>query len=216
VHHPCHAFTNLEARLGNSNPIYFHVKQVARSWRVPHVISSSHRFWGATNKPSLTWFWGTNQEIVAVILMPKSLNRSYQFWDKNRKTLHHRFYDQIRKNRLSGFDAKLLTHCPSHFKAKPLTNRPSGFESKPLTTRRPWFWDSTKKNTLLISMCMIQTAHDVTRPPDRPTTEYPICATIPGHLHQVSYFYHDPRRCLPSRTCHLHTTRQANAILHTK
>jgi hypothetical protein len=35
-------------------------------------------------------------------------------------------------------------------------------------------------------------------------------------LHWVSYSYHDPRRCTSCRTYHLHTTRQANAILRTK
>jgi hypothetical protein len=39
--------------------------------------------------------------------------------------------------------------------------------------------------------------------------------TIIGPLHQVSYSCYDHRRCPPCRTCHLHTTRQANAILHT-
>jgi hypothetical protein len=62
----------------------------------------------------------------------------------------------------------------------------------------------------------VQTAHGATRPLDRPTTEYPICAIIPDHLHQVSYSYHDPHRCTPCRICHLHTTRQANTILQMK
>jgi heterodisulfide reductase subunit B len=35
-------------------------------------------------------------------------------------------------------------------------------------------------------------------------------------LHQGSYFWHDPRRYTPCRTCHLHTTRQANTILQMK
>jgi hypothetical protein len=41
----------------------------------------------------------------------------------------------------------------------------------------------------------VQTAHGATRPLDCPATEYPTCVTIPGPLHQVSYSYHDPRRC---------------------
>jgi hypothetical protein len=63
---------------------------------------------------------------------------------------------------------------------------------------------------------MVQTAHDATRPLDRPTTEYSTCVTIPNPLHQVFYSCHDPRRCTPCRTCHLHTTRQANVILQMK
>jgi hypothetical protein len=42
--------------------------------------------------------------------------------------------------------------------------------------RRPWFWGSTKKHALLISMCTVQTAHDITRLPDRSDTKYPIYA----------------------------------------
>jgi hypothetical protein len=33
----------------------------------------------------------------------------------------------------------------------------------------------------------MQIVHGATRPLDRPTTEYPTCATIPDPLHQVSY-----------------------------
>jgi hypothetical protein len=72
------------------------------------------------------------------------------------------------------------------------------------------------KHALLVSTCTVQTAHGATRPLDRPTTEYPTCATIPSSLYQVSYSYHDPRRCMPCRTCHLHSTRQANTILKMK
>jgi hypothetical protein len=72
---------------------------------------------------------------------------------------------------------------------------------------RPWFWGSTKKLTLLISMYMVQTAHDITRPLDRPTIKYPTCATIFGPLHQVSYSCRNPHRCMPCHTCHLYTTR---------
>jgi hypothetical protein len=61
----------------------------------------------------------------------------------------------------------------------------------------------------------VQTAHGTTRPLNRPTTEYPVCATIPGALHQVSYSCHDPRCCMLCHTFHLHSTRQANTILQT-
>jgi hypothetical protein len=71
------------------------------------------------------------------------------------------------------------------------------------------------KHVLLITTCTVQTAHDATRPLDHPANEYPTCATIPGPLYQVSYSCHDPHHCMPHCTCHLHTTRQANTILHT-
>jgi hypothetical protein len=62
----------------------------------------------------------------------------------------------------------------------------------------------------LVSSCTVQTVHSVTRPPDHPATEYLTCVTIPGPLQQVSYSCHDPHRCPPCRTYHLHTMRQAN------
>jgi hypothetical protein len=62
----------------------------------------------------------------------------------------------------------------------------------------------------------MQTAHGVTRPLDRLATEYQICVTIPGPLHQVSYSYHDIHRYTPYHTCHIHTMRQTNMILQTK
>jgi hypothetical protein len=39
----------------------------------------------------------------------------------------------------------------------------------------PWFWDWTKKPTLLISLCSVQTTHSVTRSLNHPATEYPTC-----------------------------------------
>jgi hypothetical protein len=42
--------------------------------------------------------------------------------------------------------------------------------------RRPWFLGSTKKPALLVSMCIVQTTHGVTQPPDSPATEYPTYA----------------------------------------
>jgi hypothetical protein len=50
----------------------------------------------------------------------------------------------------------------------------------------------------------VQTAHGATRPLDRPATEYPTSAIIPGLLHQVFYSCNDRRCCTPCRTCHLH------------
>jgi hypothetical protein len=35
-----------------------------------------------------------------------------------------------------------------------------------------------------------------------------LCLTIHSPLHQVSYSYLDPHHCPPSRTCHLHITKQ--------
>jgi hypothetical protein len=116
------------------------------------------------------------------VLRPKPENPTHRFWGQTERNRRHRFWDQ------SG------------------ENRPRGFESKPLINYRPWFWGSTNKLTLLIITCTVQTAHNITRPLDRPATDYPTCATISDPVHQVSYYCHDPRHCTP---CHLHTTRQA-------
>jgi hypothetical protein len=42
-----------------------------------------------------------------------------------------------------------------------------------------------------------------------------LCLTIIDPVHQVPYSFLDPYRCPSCRTCHLHTTGQANVILHT-
>jgi hypothetical protein len=81
--------------------------------------------------------------------------------------------------------------------------------------RRTWFWGSTKKHVLIVSMCTVEIADDVTRPPDHLVTEYLTRGNIPILLHQVFYSYHDPRRCPACRTCQLHNMKQANMILHT-
>jgi hypothetical protein len=60
--------------------------------------TSLHWFCGAIDKPKPSWFWGPNQEIVAVILRPKSPNQSCRFWGPNRKTLHHLGFEAQPRN----------------------------------------------------------------------------------------------------------------------
>jgi hypothetical protein len=60
--------------------------------------TSLRRFCGATDKPKSTWFWGTNQETVAVILRLKSPNQSCRFWGPNRETLHHLDFEAQPRN----------------------------------------------------------------------------------------------------------------------
>jgi hypothetical protein len=91
-----------------------------------------------------------------------------------------------------------------------------------------WFWGQTthKPSTLVLRLNQETRASSLhvpgadrtrcTRPLDRPATEYPTCATIPGPLHQVSYSYHGHHCCTSCRACHLHTTRQANVIIRMK
>jgi hypothetical protein len=138
------------------------------------------------------------------------------FKAKPPETIDTSFDAKLEKTIATNFEAKPVKTIRVVLRPKPIKNRPSGFEPKPLTNRRPWFQGSTKKSALLVSTCTVQTAHGAIRPLDRPATEYPTYATIPGHLHQVSYSSHDPRCCTPCRTYHLHTTRQANVILQTK
>jgi hypothetical protein len=161
------------------------------------MLSSLRGFCGTTDKPKPAWFSGPNQETVAVILRSNSPNWSCQFWGSNRETRSHRFWGQTGRNRRHRFWGQTGE------------NHPSGFEVKPLTNHRPWFWGSTKKPALFVSMCTVHTAHSATRPLDHPATEYLTCATFPSPLHQVSDSHHNPRCCTPCHTCHLHTTRQA-------
>jgi hypothetical protein len=98
--------------------------RLASRWSKPPDLNASPapsslcQFCGATDKLKPAWFWSPNQEIVAVILRPKSPNQSYRFWGPNRETRRHQFWGQTWEN------------CPS------------GFEAKPLINRRPWFWGS--------------------------------------------------------------------------
>jgi hypothetical protein len=67
------------------------------------------------------------------------------------------------RNRRSNFEAQITKLELSVLSTKP-------------GNHRSWFWGLTKKLTPLISSCIVQTAHGVTRPPDRPVTEYPTYA----------------------------------------
>jgi hypothetical protein len=148
------------------------------------------------------------------------------------------------KNVAAGFEAKPTETVTVVFEAKPPETVATSFEAKPTKTVRVFFrpnhsqtvtigfeaqtdekssdhsqtvdlgFKAQSKNPRSSSPRARCRPHTV--PPDLSATEYPTCATIPGPLHQVSYFCHDPRRCTPCRTCHLHTKRQANTILQTK
>jgi hypothetical protein len=153
--------------------------RLAYRWSKPSNLntcptpSSLYQFCGATDKLKSAWFWGIKQETVALILRSKLPNRSCRFWCPNR------VWCRTRENRHGGFETKPLINCPS------------GFETKPLTNHRPWFWGSTKKHTLLIFTCTVQTAHSGTRLLNHSATEYPTYVTILDPLHHVSYSCHD-------------------------
>jgi hypothetical protein len=184
-------------------------------------------FEAQTKKP-LRWFWGINHQTRATgfeaqtgkpsssLVLRLNQETHNRFWVQTRRNRRHQFWGQTRENRRHWFWGQTRENRHYWFWGQTDKNRLSGFEAKPVTNRQPWFWGSTKKPALLISTCTVLTAHYTTPPLDCPATEYPNGATIPGPLHQVSYSCHDPRRCTPCRTCHLHTTRQANVILQTK
>jgi hypothetical protein len=120
---------------------------------------------------------------------------------------------------------KLEKTVAAGFEAKPLETVATGFEAKPAKTFRVVLrpnhsqtvdlgFKAQTRNSCSSSPCDRCRPHTV--PADRPITEYLTGPTIPGPLHQVSYSYHGPYRYMPYRTCHLHTTRQANTILRTK
>jgi hypothetical protein len=188
------ASTSLQARLGNPSQACFHAKQAARSRHVSH----------ADLPPSVLW---CNQQTEAcMVLRPKPRNHRGDFEAQITKPVaagfeaqtgkpsttlvlrlnqetHRQFWGQIRRNRRHQFWGQTGENRRHWFWGQTSENRPSGFEAKPLTNCRPWFWGSTKKLTLLVSTCQVQTAHGATQPLDRPAIEYPISATILGPLH---------------------------------
>jgi hypothetical protein len=147
-------------------PVIAHLPVFRSDWKTLTRLASTRRkllyldvcpaptsirwFCGATDKPKSAWFWGTNQETVAVILRPKSSNQSCRFWCPNQKTLHHLGFKAQLRNRPSVLRPNWEKPSPPVLRPNwrnlsPLVLRsnqwkPSEwFEAKPLTDRRPWF-----------------------------------------------------------------------------
>jgi hypothetical protein len=115
-------------------------------------------------------------------------------WGPNYQTIPANFEAQTRKP-----EPQVLR--PNQEKPSPLVLRPSQRKSSPpilrpnrrkpsqwfwgQTTNKPsqWFWGQTTNKpltlVLMLNQEMVQTAHDVTRPPDRPITEYPTVRPSP-------------------------------------
>jgi hypothetical protein len=131
--------------------------RLAFMWKKPLDLdvcptpSSSYRFCGATDKPSPAWFWGSTKKL------------SQWFWGLNHQTA------------AAGFEVQTEKPTNLDFEAQP-RNPPILVLRLNQEIRQPWFWGSTKKSTLLISLWMVQTAHGVTWPPDHLATEYSTCA----------------------------------------
>jgi hypothetical protein len=76
----------LRKKLWNPSSTCFMMKQAVGCQRVSsHRINLLNAFESQTDKPPPTWFWGTNQETVIVILRPKSPNRRHWIWGPNKE-----------------------------------------------------------------------------------------------------------------------------------
>jgi hypothetical protein len=159
-------------------------------------------FWGSTKKPTAGFEAKTGETIATSFeaKLEKTVTIGFEvkpeitvtgFEAKPLETVVTGFEAKLPETIATGFKTKPVktvwvvwgqtTHkpLPSVLRPRPMRNRPSGFEVKPLTNHWPWFWGSTKKSALIISTCMVQTAHGATWLFERPTIEYPTCVTIP-------------------------------------
>jgi hypothetical protein len=115
---------------------------LASSWSKPPDLdpcptsSSLHRFCGATDKANPAWFWVPNQEIVTVILRPKSSNNSCRFWDQNRETWATGFEVKPEKTVATGFETKPEKTVPVVLRPNHWQTVDLDFEAQP---RNPHF-----------------------------------------------------------------------------
>jgi hypothetical protein len=138
-------FTNFEAKLGNLSPTCFPMKQATGCRGVfSHRLHPHIGFEAQTDKPPPTWFGGSNQ----------------WFCGPNHQTADAGFEAQTGK-------PERVVLRPNHKNSSHL------FWGQTGRNRWPWFWGWTKKPMLLVFLCIVQTAHSVTRPLDHPATKYP-------------------------------------------
>jgi hypothetical protein len=143
-------------------------------------------FWGSTKKPTLSFEIKPGETVATSFEAKLEKTVATSFEAKPAKTVVAGFVVQPRETVTIGFEAKpaktvRVVLRPNHSRTVAVS-----FEAQTDEKPSEWFWGSTKKLTLLVSMCTVLTAHGVTRPLNRPATEYPTCATIPDPLHQVS------------------------------
>jgi hypothetical protein len=160
-----------------------------------HALRHLHPPTGVVAQP-------TNHSPLYFGAQTKKLSR--WFWGSSHQTTDTGFEAQTRKPEATSFEVKLwetviVVLRPNHWQIVDL-----GFEAK-LKAHAP---------RLLVH----GTNHTQHHPISQSSSHWvpDLCLTIPNPLHQVCYSCHDPYHCPPCCTCHLHTTRQANAILHTK
>jgi hypothetical protein len=118
------------------------------------------------------------------------------------KNCHNNFVAQITKLQLSVLRPKLGN-------PKPPVLRPNWEKPSTLILRPN---QETHAPCLLVHSADRSWHHPTSRSSGHRIPD--LCLIIPNSLHQVSYSFHDRRRCPPCHTCHLHITRQANVILH--
>jgi hypothetical protein len=147
-----------------------------------------HRFYGATDKPKPACFLGSNQETIAVILRFKSPNRSYRFWGPNRET------------HATDFEVKMGETAP-------VVLKPNHWQTVDLSFEAPKKSRSSSPRAQCRSHTVSPDLPIARSLSTRPMLDYS-WSSAPGLL----LLPWSPSLC---RTCHLHTMRQTNTILHT-
>jgi hypothetical protein len=188
-----HRFVRLQLQLHTT------FTMMPRASSTPHLQQS----WCQTGKPYSNLIPCKASHLHSLVgFMPQQINcsplscetqikkPSWWFCGPNHKTAIASFKAQTEKPKATGFKVKLGETVDLDFEAK-LRNMCS---SSPCARCRP--------HIALPDLSIIW------QPSTRPMVDYS------GPLHQVFYSCHVPHRCPPCRTCHLHTTRQANAIQH--
>jgi hypothetical protein len=133
------------------------------------TLTSLRRFSGTTNKPKPAWFWGPNQETVAVILRSKSPNQSHRFWGPNRETLHHLGFKAQQRNPPPVLRSNWEKLSPPVF--RPNWRKPS-----------EWFWDqTTHKPSTLVLMLNEETRAPSLHVPGADRTRRHPTSRPPGH-----------------------------------
>jgi hypothetical protein len=165
-----------------------------------------------SNRETLAWLtsrWRKPPDLIAcpapnhppVSFMAQPINCSLLGFEAQTKKPTRWFWCTNHQTRSNDFEAQI--------------EKPSTLVLRLNQETRSWFWGSTKKPDLLISTCMVQTAHGITRPPDRPATEYPTCAlpspilcTRSPTMILIAAHHVAPAICTPQD--------KQTAILHTK
>jgi hypothetical protein len=109
--------------------------------------------------------------------MPKSPKRSCRFWDPNQKILHHLSFEAQPRNPPPVLRPNQEIPSPSILRSN--WRKPSS----PVLRLNHWQTVDLDFKTQPRNLATVRHAvHSVTRPLDRSTTEYSICAIIPGSL----------------------------------